>query len=197
MPVAAVIGTTSAIGAGVQTIGANKALKAQQGMFNTAQQGLAPFQQAGADAIPQLQGLLQPGNQTAALSQIPGYQFALNQGLKSIDNQSSARGFGGNKVRAATDFATGSALEKSYFPTVSALQGLVNTGSGAAGNLASAAVTTGQGQAQTQASLGNAQAGALTNPYLQASLINGLSKSPGGMYGSSQPNIDQILTSGR
>jgi hypothetical protein len=70
---AAVGGVASLAGAGISALGATTAandqvkaqqaaIAAQQGMFNTTQQNLHPFIQAGTDAIPQLQAYLNSPN---------------------------------------------------------------------------------------------------------------------------------------
>lgn len=165
MPIAAAIGAAgTVVSAGISAYGANKAVKAQQGMFNTARGELQPFIDAGKDAINPLQRLINPGpDQTAALESMPGYAFARDQGLKAITNQGSTRGVGGNVMREANNFATQNALQQSWLPQVNALQSLINTGANSGGNLSTAATTTGTGQASTIASGANAVGGAANN----------------------------------
>jgi hypothetical protein len=78
---AAIGGVASLAGAGISAFGAKSAaddqvkaqqaaIAAQQQMFNTTQQNLQPFIQAGSGAIPQLQGYLNNPNST--LSQAAG-----------------------------------------------------------------------------------------------------------------------------
>jgi hypothetical protein len=113
---AAVGGAASLLGAGISAYGATTAAKdqtqaqmaaiaAQQGMFNTAQQNLSPFIQAGTGGISSLQqylnnpnstlqqaaGLNNTSNPNSALSQLlalttPGTQGSNNAQVQALEN---------------------------------------------------------------------------------------------------------------
>lgn len=81
------------------------ALDFQKQQWQTTQQNMAPWLQAGQGAITNLAGLLGPGGElaqpwtqqfhapTAVTEQNdPGYQFRLNEGLKALQNSAAARG---------------------------------------------------------------------------------------------------------
>ena len=84
-------------------------------------QGAAPLQQnyasttAGADQLARLLGINNTGgDMSAVLSQIPGYQFTLDQGTQNILRQNAAQGFGtgpgglsGNTMADLAKFTTG------------------------------------------------------------------------------------------
>lgn len=119
------VATIAAVGAGASIYSSNKAASAQrkaagqasateQNAFNTAQQNLAPYNQFGQAAANQLStqlpDLTKPVNLTqAALEATPGYQFNLSQGLKSVQNDATARGWGvsGAAQKGAANFASG------------------------------------------------------------------------------------------
>ena len=200
---AAIIGA-GAITAGASIYGANKAANAQtnasknaisaeQNIYNQNKAQLQPFISAGQSALPTLQSLLTPGpNQTSTLSQIPGFQFAQDWGQKAVQNLGTTRGLGGNVLTAGANYATGLA-QQGWGNIVNSLQGLVNTGSGAAGALAGVGATTGGQIGGQMVGIGNAQAGAATaigtgagnfaNSISTAALLQKLTGNQG-MYGN-------------
>lgn len=129
--------------ADIQSAAANKASDQTMQMFNQLQQGLAPYSAIGTgsqNALLQAMGFnptFKDGkltglnaNPNAALQQkfagakpfsfdasnlqnTPGYQFALNQGLKAQQNSMTARGLGlsGAQQKGAADYATGLAQQ--------------------------------------------------------------------------------------
>lgn len=114
----AVIGSNAAQGAAKTQ--AQAAAQAQQNtmqMFGQVKDILNPFVSAGTSATTGLQGLLglnpdgtiSTTNQLETLKNTPGYQFALQQGLKSTQNSYAAQGLGisGSALRGAADYAEG------------------------------------------------------------------------------------------
>jgi hypothetical protein len=201
MPVAAigsaVIGAGSSIfGASQQADAAKAGIQAQQQMYGqglsfaqqqagNAASTLNPFISAGQTALGQYQqalpGLTKPFD-PSMLSQTPGYQFTLGQGLKSTQNSFAAQGLGssGAALKGAAAYSTGLAQNtynqqfQNYLEQNSQIGNLlyqpVNAGVSAAGQLAGAysqlgtaglggAVSTGQGVASSLAGYGNALAG--------------------------------------
>lgn len=173
--------------------GGASAIPQLQSYLNSPNNG---FSQASAlnntsdpnSALSKLLGLTTPGsNQTALLSQTPGFQFASDWGTKAADNSLAARGLagpGGSLAKAVSDYNqglastqwgnivgalqgavnSGTANNLNVFQAGAApLQGLINTGANAAGGLASNATSTGQGIASSITGIGNAQAGASTS----------------------------------
>ena len=104
----------------LQATEAQNALNFQKQEFNTQQQNLQPWLQAGQGALGQLsgqlstpgQGLLTPWTQqfnapTAATEQNdPGYQFRLQQGQQALDNSAAAKGslLSGNTLEAQQQY---------------------------------------------------------------------------------------------
>jgi len=194
MVAAAVIGA-AVVGAGATMAASSSASSATQNATNAsiaeqnqalAQQAQlsAPYRALGQSAIPQLQSLLgltpsgapaAPGAQQAALTQTPGYQFALQQGLQSTQASANAMGLGlsGNTLTALDQYSTGLA-NQTYQQAVGNVENVVGLGQAAAA-----------GQA---ANIGNAAAnisGSLTNQGINAANIDinqaaALSKIAGG-----------------
>jgi hypothetical protein len=194
--------------ANAQTNAANAGIAAQKGMFTqglgVAQGALQPFISGGTNALSTLQSLLTPGaNQTAALSQIPGFQFAQDWGQKGVSAQATTRGLGGNALAAGGQYATGLA-QQSFGGIVNSLQGLLSTGAGAAQTLGSSALgnatSTGAGIGQLTAGIGNAQAGGaigtanaiggLGGSAVNATLLSRL------LNGGNAGTLDQALNTG-
>lgn len=176
--ISAGIGAAGSIaGSAIQASAASKAAQqqAQLGQSALAQQNalfqqgfglVKPFAdyglQLGQTAGNTLQGLLTPGpNQTAILSQLPGFQFAQDWGNKAVMNNASTLGFGGNTLTAASNFATGQA-QQSFGQLAGLLQNLtqtgLSTGAGAAASAFGNATQTGANMANTYTGIGNALA---------------------------------------
>lgn len=119
-------GSAAKSAAKTQATAADKATQVQEDMFNKTQANLAPYINQGGNTLAQLlKGIgAQPGgtgtgplnapppawNPTeAGLSQTPGYQFDLSQGLQSILNSKTATGGvgGGNTLQALMKYGTG------------------------------------------------------------------------------------------
>lgn len=151
-------------------------------------QGAAPLQQnyastsAGAEQLAKLLGIGgTSGDIQATLAKIPGYEFTVNQGIENIDRNQAAKGAlnSGNTDVAIADYVTGKANQnyqdyvKNLLPFLS---GQITTGGQIAGlyqNLGGIqnqnankladidyGTEAGIGNAQANARLGQAQAGA-------------------------------------
>jgi hypothetical protein len=156
----ALIGSSAAQKASSQQVAlGQQALAQQQGMFNTAQGALSPYYTGASPAAGNtLSSLLTPGaNQTATLSQIPGFQFAQDWGQKAVQNIGTTTGLGGNTLTAGANFATGEA-QQGFGSIVNALQNLYSTGAGAAGALGSTASNFGQQIGSTLTGIGSSMA---------------------------------------
>jgi len=192
---AGVLGAGSSIFGGImQSNAANKAISAQQAMFQQAQLEQQPFISAGQAALPTLQGLITPGpNENALLAQTPGFQFANQMAQQGVSNQGTTTGLSGNTLLAGANAGTQLALGSAWQPTVNSLLSLVQQGSQAAGNLGNQAINTGTNVGNNLVGIGNAQAGAatsvganlgnsLTSAALFSKLLNGQN-----MYGAQAP----------
>jgi hypothetical protein len=191
--------------AGAQTQAAQNATAAQLQMFNAARGMIEPNINLGRGIVSgnasTLQGLLTPGaNQTALLSQTPGFQFASDWGQRGVRNQATMRGLGGNVLTAGADYARNMALKDAWQPTISGLNDLTRTGAymatGGAGQFGTLAGQTGgqvgsnmigAGNAQAGAAMGTANAiGGFGNTMGNYAMLNSLTRNPG-MYGSGSP----------
>jgi hypothetical protein len=185
----------SYFGQKAQTQYGEQAISAIQQMFQQSQQALNPFITGGQNAFSQLQqylptfttpfgatpgsgptGAVNPQSTLAALRATPGYQFALDQGLKSTTNAFTAQGLGGagsgNLGKGLINYSEGLAdttYQQQFTNYLQQLQqqygmflGPSSVGAGAAGSLSQAAGQAGTGISNMLAGIGNAQAGALT-----------------------------------
>lgn len=177
-------------------VSSTNAAIANQNQTRTMNQNLLqPFINAGSGAIGGLQDWLNPSggasgnnplsallkltmpgsNQTEALSQTPGYQFAEDKGLRAVNNQLAARGLGGSPgavSKGAGDYVTGLAsntwqsvvnsLQNLFGSGAGALQNLVGTGVQAGGAVAGSNTAAGNNISNSLIGQGNAQAGAAT-----------------------------------
>lgn len=170
------IGAAASLGSGIiqsnaassaastQAAAENNATAAQQGIYSQNQQNLAPFIQQGQAAsteVGQLEGLNggTPSTIMNTLQQLPGYQFANQQGQLAVQNTSAARGLGisGSEQMGAANFATGEANQY-YNNLLTGVQNTANMGANAAGGLASVGAQTGSSIAGTTVGAGNALA---------------------------------------
>lgn len=138
---AAAVGGSALLGAGTSILGSNKAASSadkaadlQRQQYQQTRADLQPYFEPGRIAVsnaldlarggptgggPDYVSMAQanlPGRMTQAeLEQTPGYQFTLNQGLKSVQSSAAARGLGvsGASMKGAAEYATGLA-NKTY-----------------------------------------------------------------------------------
>jgi hypothetical protein len=171
--------------ANLQSQNQQSSLAEQQREFNTNQQNMAPWLQAGTQGINALsillstpgQGLLTPWTQqfnaptAEEASQTPGYQFQLQQGLGAMQNSQAAQGglIGGNAMTALNNYAQGTAstnYQQVYNNALTQYQQAYNTFQGNQTNefnrLASLSGA-GQTAATTLGQQGQAAAGNITN----------------------------------
>lgn len=152
MCIAAAIIGGAVIGAAGTAIAGGEAASATQSAANTAagvqRQALAqqatlaaPYTGLGQAALPNYEALLGIGGKGGpnaqqiqqTLSQLPGYQFTLNQGLQSTEGQLAAAGLGksGNMVTAINQQASGIA-DQNYQQYLQDMLAPVQIGQGAA-----------------------------------------------------------------
>jgi len=132
-------------------------------------------------------GAAQPFSPTQFLEQTPGYQFALQQGLKSTQAGYSSRGLGGAALKGAAEYSTGLA-EQTYGAQVQRYMDLMKSGASSAGALGQIGVgqvgqigqtMTGGASAQAAGQMGVANAlgsgiGALGGAAQQYSMMKGM-----------------------
>ena len=166
-------------------------ISALQGMYSQTRSDLAPYRQVGENSIPMIEALSglsgDPAATQTALENLPGYQFARTQGLKSVQNSAAARGLGssGAALKGAANFATGLA-DQTFGNQFNRIMGLTNLGQTAAaqggqigssmlGSLSGAYTGIGNAQAQGYNSVANAISGGaqgLSNAALMYDFFN-------------------------
>ncbi len=163
----AIAGVSGAVSSGMsssaQQSAANQASQTQRDIYSQNQQLLNPYVQGGLGAYGTLNNLLGVGGNSATMQKtlegLPGYQFTLGQGLKSVQNSAASRGLGtsGAALKGAANYATG--LANSQYGTYAGqLQNSANTGMQAGSAIAGVGQSTGAGIANSQIAAGNAAA---------------------------------------
>lgn len=228
MCVSAALAGGAAVGGIISAIGANAAAKKQakagraanalldQG-FTNASGYLNPYASLGTDFTSTLIGkdfldlAGDPGNSRLLgefkptqeqLEKTPGYQWALNQGLKGVQNSYAAKGLGssGAAIKGAADYATGLAMDKAFMPSYTMfrdqqdaaynkLMGGVGIGQNAAGNLAQLSYGTNVAKGNNLIGVGNAQAGAIAGG---ANALGQAASQVGGAWAQA-PFLNQLL----
>lgn len=186
LPVAALAGAGisaagSLGGAAISAGSAQAAANTQLKMFNTIQGQEAPFRTFGQTQLGPLGNLLSGNPQTvnATLEQLPGYQFSLYQGEKSVGNGLSARGLGainpsapsalpsGAVIKGAEGYATGLASQ-TYQGQVQNLLSAAGLGQDAAASTGWAGTNLAGTASQYQAGVGSTLGAGLqaaTSPF--------------------------------
>lgn len=147
---AAVVGAAGSAYAGSEAASAtsnasNAAIGQQQAALQQQTALEAPYNKVGTNALPTYESLLGIGPnggsltpaaaaaQQSTLAALPGYQFALNQGLTSTKNAASASGLSnsGNTLEALDQYSTGLA-DSTYQQELGNVMGAVGIGQAAA-----------------------------------------------------------------
>ncbi len=177
MCVAAAIGGAALIGGAATAYGANKAAGAQKdaanqanntqmAMFNQIQANEQPYLKAGSGAIDQLSSIYGLGgngpnaaNIMKTLSNLPGYQFQMNQGVQALDRSAAARGLLNSGAQGKALTAYGQGLGSSYLQNyVNGLSGIAGMGQASAAQQAAVGMNAANNIGQNQISAGNASA---------------------------------------
>lgn len=185
----------SAMASGAQQDAANTAANTQLSIYGQNKAMLSPWANQGLSDYGTLNSLLGVGGNSATMQStlegLPGYQFTLGQGLKSVQNSAAARGLGvsGAALKGAANYSTGLANSQ-YGNYVGQLQNATNTGLSAANALAGVGTQTGAGVASSQIAGGNAAAagyngiaGSIGNAAGSLPLAAILSQNQGGLGG--------------
>jgi hypothetical protein len=194
---------------------AKKQVQAQQEALAQQEKLTAPYRSLGESAIPSYQALLGIGPQGQRLSpqqisqqltQMPGYQFQLSQGLDATKRQAAAMGLGlsGNTLQALNKYGQGLA-STSYQNQLENLLNPIKLGQASASNQAAAAGQTGAnlsniygaaGQNQANIALGTVQGvtnaiGGATNNLVTMNTLQGLTDT-GAMGAAYRPQVTDM-----
>ena len=136
----------------------NNALGLQAQMYNQNRADLSPWRQTGQAALGQAAGQVMGGFQAS-----PGYQFAQDEGMRTLNNRLSGMGMAnsGMAQREAMRFGTGLANQEygNYYNRLAALAGVGQT---AAGQTAQMGQQYGQNAGNTMMNVGSALASGQT-----------------------------------
>ena len=174
-------------------------LAPQREMWQQGREDTAPWRQAGAQAVGEMQNMLS-GNYD--LTTDPGYQFRLEQGTNALDASAAARGnlFSGRQLKALTEYGQnfGTNEYNNRFNRLASMAGMGQVSSGQSAGLgANYAQQMGgsiydAGQARASGYMG--QANAWQNALNQGLYAYGMSQQPqmtqwGTIPGSQQSNM--------
>lgn len=161
----ALIGANSASKAAkAQTQAANQANDTQWQMYNQSREDNKPFYDQGVTALNKLASM--PDFTGANLQNEPGYQFALNEGMKGVTNSAAARGglLSGAALKAASQYNNDYASTKYNdafnrdATNKNRLASIAGIGQTASNVNTSSGLNTAAGVAQNQLGAGNARA---------------------------------------
>lgn len=190
----------SGTAANAQTQAANTAANTQLQMFNQNRADLAPWREAGVNALGQISQGTQPGGEFLRPFSMddyaadPGYNFRMDQGMKAIQQSAAGKGnlLSGGALKGIQRFGQDLASQEygnaynrfnqnqaNQFNRLASISGLGQTTAQQTGALGSAAA---QGIAGAQMGAGNAQA---------AGAIGGANALAGGLAGASNAYLGQ------
>jgi hypothetical protein len=135
--------------ADAQKSASKKSIAEQQRQFDLTRSDQMPWMQAGTGALGQMQAL--NNGDFSKFYQSPDYQFALDQGIKSLDRSAAARGrlYSGGYGQDLTNYAQGLATQNygNYYGRLADMAGI------------------GQSSAQNLAAYGQNKANAISTQY--------------------------------
>jgi hypothetical protein len=169
----------------------NSAINTQQSTMGNIQNIWNTQQQTGQGANAALQSSLGLNGQKADPSNflnMPGYQFAVQQGTQAIQRQAAAMGnaYTPNTAEAVGQYVTGTAAQD-YNTYISQLMGAAGLGTSANTSLTSSQMGTGANISQLQQNIGQAQ----------ASGVSGAANAVGGIFGPNGAGSSLIGAAGR
>jgi hypothetical protein len=196
-----------------QQEGADAGVNEQRRQFDLTRADYAPYREAGATALTQLQGDINDAPTADEVMAQPGYQFGLQQGQQALDRKTAAGGgrISGAALKSAAEYATNYATtgynaeyqrRQDRLNRLAAIAGIGQTataGSAAAGtnsanaisgilqNQGNAAGANQIAQGNIWANAGN-QLGAIGSNYLQNRNSNQQSYNSGGYAGYQNSN---------
>jgi hypothetical protein len=212
-------GLAPLLGTGSQLYGQQNAseavVNANQGAINQQNATLGnintlynPYTSIGSSATTQLgnaEGLNGAQPDYSSFLNMPGYQFAVNQGTQAIQRQAAAMGsaYTPNTAQAVGQYVTGTAMQdyNTYIQQLQAAAGMGQTATGQLGNItyntganiSQLMSNTGQSQAGMYTGMGQTLSGALGG-YAGASGVGGAAGAAGAAagYGSIASGIGNI-----
>lgn len=154
-----------------QVDAAGRATDIQLQMYNQSRADLAPWREAGTNALSKLQPMIEAG--PGEFKESPSYQFALEQGQQGIQRAASATGRlgSGAYMKDATKYAEGMASQEygnflqRYYDSLKPYQSLAGLGQVSAGQQANINTLTGQQIGQNYLAAGEARAAGTLGSY--------------------------------
>lgn len=160
-----------------------ESIAAQEKMYEQGRQDLAPWREAGARGLTDLEALMKQG--PGEFTKDPGYEFTLSEGTKAIERAASAGGrlASGRTIKESIGYAEGLASTEydkflaRYYAKLNPYQTMAGLGQTTAATTAQAGTQTGAGIASSLMSGGSTAA----NAYYQGGIAAGQARASGYM----------------
>lgn len=179
-------------GAKAQARAMDRATALQRQMWETGREDLAPWREAGGEAVDMLRGAYGLGGKFDGkafeqFTSTPGYAFQLEEANKAANRAAAARGTygGGAQMKRLQEIAQGHAASQ-YGDYLSGLMGISEAGRGAGSQMASQAQTYGQQMAQNAIMSGQIQA---DKQAAYGNILGGIIGQGAQIYGMSQSGM--------
>jgi len=176
--------------ANTQANAANNATAAEQAQYQQTRSDLAPYMGQGTIALSDINTFM---SNPSMVSQLPGYQFQMQQGTDAIQNSAAANGLTGNTLKALSDYGqnTAATYSNQYWQQLMQLANMGQTSAAGVGNIGASTAATvggniiGAGNAQAAGQVGSASAinTGISNGLQNYLLMNSMNNS-GGSAGS-------------
>ncbi len=130
-----------------------------------------------ANVNPQNTGQPNPALATQLLTQFPGYQFGLTQGVQALDRSAASRGMAlsGGQLKDLNTFGQQYGMAQAWQPYISELNNAASLGENAAAQVGNSGVQTGSGVAASQLAAGQSQAaGSVAQGNIWSSALSGV-----------------------
>jgi hypothetical protein len=140
--------------ASTQAGAANNATQAQLDMFKQMRGDLKPYMDQGTLSLADLNKLMA---NPSMVTQLPGYEFQMDQGMGAIENSAAAKGLTGNTLKDLNTFGQGMASNY-YNDYWKKLFDMMTTGQDSAAGVGQAGINTGTNIGNNMIGAGNALA---------------------------------------
>lgn len=184
--------------ANTQAGAANNATAVENAQYQQTRTDLAPYMNQGTLALSDINKFMAD---PSMVSQLPGYQFQMQQGTGAIMNSAAAGGLTGNTLKALSDYGQGTAASYSnnYWNQLMQMANMGQTSAAGVGNIGASTANSigsniiGAGNAQAAGQVGSASAinSGLSNG-IQNWLLASQMQNSGGGYGDTNASMSDI-----
>ena len=180
---------------------AGTATRAQLEMYYQSREDMAPWREAGVNALNTLTGMLEQG--PGEYEKSPYYDFLMGEGTQALEQGASARGglLSGAESKALTKYGQNVASTdygtwlNNWYKSLTPYQSMAGLGQTSAGQTAQNAIATGQMIGQNYQAAGNALAtGYINQGNIYGNAISGLGQNALNYYMYNRPSYSNVST---